>query len=490
MTNESNVPASGMELQDAASDALNDLLVEMFLKKDMASLLDLDDIDLEQLTDALTEEELEALASLGNSEELIARITAEPSKTAPAYKQLELPTMGERDDTVAARATDETVAAPGSAYYVEGPSEEFDRMIGNVERFNRQERVTFNSGFRKSVELGRGGQGVVYLVEGEDDFAAVRALKVFSPQSYDSATSFVVDMERMKPIASLIQHGAHDDLIDVGWFGEHDGVYAMLMQYIDGFDLRRLLQPELLPNLEQCVDAERWKTINSVVYSANGSQQLAVQPAIAVYIIERVLRGVAFLHEAGIVHGDIKPSNIMLNATGSVKIIDIGSAFEIKSPPKQHYVTPAYSAPEFLETGSMSTQSDLASVGYVLIELLSGKSITDEMHDPDESSWTIGEARKKELLEAKRALPHRLKDYLPAKVMESTRLVELCQGLIDPDLNRRFPSAAKCIVDHKGTYQFSNDIIRSELAVCNFQEVSQWLADVKLATRWAKENLS
>ena len=180
----------------------------------------------------------------------------------------------------------------------------------------------------------------------------------------------------MKPIASLIHHDPHDDLVDIGWFGEHDGVYAMLMQYIDGFDLRHLLQPALMPAFEtDALISERWETINNVVYSVNGSQQLALQPAIAVYIIERVLRGVEALHSRGIVHGDIKPSNIMLNASGSVKIIDIGSAFEITSPPKEHYVTPAYSAPEFLETGTMSKQSDLASVGYVLIELLSGKSL-------------------------------------------------------------------------------------------------------------------
>jgi serine/threonine-protein kinase len=468
-------------LDELTDDTLDELIVEMLLRKDMALISDLEDIDEERLTEILTKEDLEVLDSMESPKELIERITAAECKSEPAREQRELPTVRDAGDTV---------AAPGIDSYVGRPSEEFDQMKGDVDTFNKQDQVLFPFVYRKTRELGRGGQGVVYLVEGEDDFSAASALKIFTPQAYDSAPLFVADMKRMKSIASLIHHEPHDDLVDIGWFGEHDGIYAMLMQYIDGFDLRHLLQPELLLHLKGCVDEDRWETINNVVYSVNGTQQLAVQPAIAVYIIERVLRGLEALHSRGMVHGDIKPSNIMLNASGSLKIIDVGSVFEITSPPTEHYVTPAYSAPEFLETGTMSKQSDLASVGYVLIELLSGKSIADEVRGPDESTRTIGKPRREGLLEAKKSLPYRLNKILPGNILESNHLAELCRLLIDPDLNQRFPSAAQSIVASEGTYEFNKDLILSNLGVCNFQVVSQWLADVKHATRWAKENTS
>ncbi|MFV2067590.1 MAG: serine/threonine-protein kinase [Pirellulales bacterium] len=458
MSKEKNLPASGTDSPDVGSDTLDELLREMFLRKEMALLAALSDIDLEQLSEA-------------------GEIPSAAGTTIPAARRMELPTLNE---------SAETIADPGSVFYGEGAKEDFHSTIGNVDNFEKQGSVTFRGEYRKATELGRGGQGVVYRIEGEDEFSAAFALKVFLPRAYENLADFSADMTRMQRVASLIHHQPHDDLVDIGWFGQRDGVYTMLMQYIDGFDLRHLLQPELMQHLKQCVDGDRWRTINNVVYSVNGSRQLALQPAIAVYIIERVLRGVEALHSRGIVHGDIKPSNIMLNASGSVKIIDIGSAFEITSPPKDHYVTPAYAAPEFLETGAMSKQSDLASVGYVLIELLSGKSITDEVRDPDESTRTIGGPRRMELFEAKNSLPDRLTNILPWNILESNHLVELCRRLIDPDLNQRFPSAAESIVDRKGTYEFNKDLILSNLGVCNFQEVSQWLADVKHATRWAR----
>ena len=62
-------------------------------------------------------------------------------------------------------------------------------------------------------------------------------------------------------------------------------------------------------------------------------------------------------------HGDIKPSNVMLKRTGNAKIVDIGSAFEIDSPPSPHMCTPAYAAPEMLERNECTPLSDLASLG-------------------------------------------------------------------------------------------------------------------------------
>ncbi len=57
--------------------------------------------------------------------------------------------------------------------------------------------------------------------------------------------------------------------------------------------------------------------------------QPRVKPGMAIAIVRDCLAALAALHREGIVHGDIKPSNIMLKRTGNAKIVDIGSAFEV-----------------------------------------------------------------------------------------------------------------------------------------------------------------
>ncbi len=81
----------------------------------------------------------------------------------------------------------------------------------------------------------------------------------------------------------------------------------------------------------------------------------------------------AALHREGIVHSDLKPSNIMVKRTGNAKIVDIGSAFELNNLPVQRTCTPSYAAIEILEGGECTPRSDLASLGYVLIEMLAGQ---------------------------------------------------------------------------------------------------------------------
>ncbi len=101
--------------------------------------------------------------------------------------------------------------------------------------------------------------------------------------------------------------------------------------------------------------------------------QPRLKPGIAMSVVRECLAGLAALHREGIVHGDLKPSNVMLKRTGNAKIVDIGSAFEIDNAPAQRTCTPTYTPrPRCLEGEDCSPRSDLASLGYVLIELLAG----------------------------------------------------------------------------------------------------------------------
>ena len=437
--------------------SLQDLMQLMILRKEQAILEGLDD------------QAIRELLSSQNHKDFAELLVPKKASAEPDADQAMCETVCESLETVA--------DAPSPPCPTDAT--EIMAILTRARReFERLHRVSFSIECRPTGELGRGGQGVVYRVEGVDEFMAVRAMKVFSPRTPDEAALFAEDMDRIKTIATLIQREPQDDLVDIGWFGERNGVHVMLMQCIDGLDLQRLLKRDLLQRVKKHVSKDRWEQLNEVVYYDNGGPQLALRPAIAVYIAERVLRGLIALHKMKVVHGDIKPSNIMLNASGSVKIIDIGSAFLTTSPPRSYHFTPAYSAPEFLRSGTMSTQSDLASVGYVLIEMLSGRPLSEGICKPDESTTTFVGFNKDALLDSKLSLPDRLADLLPDRVKASDHLVELCRSLIYPDLRKRFPTAQESIVNRKGTYEFNKDLIRMNLSTCNYSEISHWLANV------------
>ena len=68
-------------------------------------------------------------------------------------------------------------------------------------------------------------------------------------------------------------------------------------------------------------NGRRWNYVNQVIVTA-GPMQPRVKPGIAIAIVRDCLAGLAALHREGIVHGDLKPSNIMLKRTGNAKIVD------------------------------------------------------------------------------------------------------------------------------------------------------------------------
>ena len=165
-------------------------------------------------------------------------------------------------------------------------------------------------------------------------------------------------------------------------------------------------------------------------------------------------------------HSDLKPSNIMLKRTGNAKMIDIGSAFELTNLPVQRTCTPAYAAPEVLEGGECTPRSDLASLGYVLIEMLAGKQPF------------AGLTTYRELLEAKRALPQRLAQILPQEVTCNELLMNFCRGLIAPDPVRRFPSAEAADMVKEGAASFHRQLIKGDLASEYENELRLWLEEL------------
>ena len=312
--------------------------------------------------------------------------------------------------------------------------------------------------------LGRGGQGVVLLARraGADGFVVPVALKVFSPESYRTAAAYEEDMARVAAVAARVATVQHENLVHVHDFVSHAGVRVMAMEWVDGYDLRQVLTAETLDRTRGRLDPDHARYVEDVVLTA-GPEQPRLKPGVAIHVLRDGLAALAALHREGITHGDIKPSNVMLKRTGAAKLVDIGSAVDVRLAGGRRMWSPLYAAPEVLEGGAATPQADLASLGYVLVEMLAGRPPFD------------GAAGYAGLLEAKRTLEHRLRELLPAEVAGSELLVGLCRRLVAADPDRRFPDAEAADHGRRGASAFHRQLVKSDLASEYGNDLRVWL---------------
>jgi hypothetical protein len=196
--------------------------------------------------------------------------------------------------------------------------------------------------------LGRGGMGVVYKAR-QPLLDRLVALKILAPGK-EKDPQFA---ERFTREAQALARLSHPNIVAVHDFGETGGLYYLLMEYVDGMTLRRLL----------------------------ASGKLA--PAQALTIVPRICEALQFAHERGVVHRDIKPENVLLDKQGRVKIADFGIAKLVgeTSGPAAFYTkgrmvvgTPYYMAPEQVENPlEVDHRADIYSLGVVFYEMLTGE---------------------------------------------------------------------------------------------------------------------
>ena len=329
-------------------------------------------------------------------------------------------------------------------------------------------RLNWTEHHRLIRHLGSGGQGIVYLTQrrSTDNFTLPVALKVFTPEPYDSEHAYDTAMGRIAHVAAHVAQIQQDNLLDVhNWVDRHR-IRIMEMEWIDGFDLNQLLDNRMLEHLRYRVSTKRWEQINEVIVTA-GPTHPRLKPGVAIAIIRDCLAALAALHREGIVHGDLKPSNIMIKRTGNAKIVDIGSAFEMENLPAIRTCTPAYAAPEVLERSESTPRSDLASLGYVLIQMLSG------------TPPFAGRTSYQDLLEAKRLLAQRLPKILPEDVARNDLLMTFCQRLIAPDPMYRFPSAEEADLLDKGAASFHRQLVKGNLSSEYDNDIRIWLGELE-----------
>lgn len=341
-------------------------------------------------------------------------------------------------------------------------------LLARYQSITAGEHLDWKTHHRKVRLLGSGGQGVVYLSErrGADGYAVLVALKIFSPEPYRDASSYADDMRRIGTLAARMSTIQHDNLVDIHNFIEQDGIRVMEMEWIDGFDLRQLLTQPQLDRVKDRVPAKQWEYINNVIITA-GPRQPRLKPGIAIQVLRECLVALAALHREGIIHGDLKPSNIMLKRTGSGKVIDIGSALDKSKTAARRMWSPMYAAPEVLAGDGNSARADLASLGYVLIEMLAGQCPFEGLTTHDE------------LLAAKQRLEQRLPQLLPKEVSGNELLLNLCQRLTAPDPERRFPSAEAADLDRKGAADFHRQLVKGDLASEYENDIRVWLESLE-----------
>ena len=195
--------------------------------------------------------------------------------------------------------------------------------------------------------LGRGGMGTVYKAR-QRNLDRLVALKVIPPD----AAKDPAFTERFNREAKAMARLNHSNIVTVYDFGERHGIYFLLMEYVDGVNLRHALR----------------------------AGHLAPREALA--IVPQVCDALQFAHDQGIVHRDIKPENVLLDRTGRVKIADFGLAKLLGKGPddftlthtQQVMGTPRYMAPEQIERPSaVDHRADIYSLGVVLYEMLTGE---------------------------------------------------------------------------------------------------------------------
>ncbi|MDQ7779638.1 MAG: serine/threonine-protein kinase [Planctomycetota bacterium] len=188
-------------------------------------------------------------------------------------------------------------------------------------------------------ELGRGAAGRVFKAWQRDAKRLV-AVKVLNDQDLSPAA-----IERFTNESASITKLAHPGIIQVTDSGVHAGRHYYAMEYVRGMNFKQVLKSER-PQVGRILQ-----------------------------IVKDVATAVQHAHDSGLVHGDIKPQNILIDEDGVTKLGDFGLAFDMSTMRRQErYIagTPAYMAPEQArgDSHALDARTDIYGLGAVLFEAL------------------------------------------------------------------------------------------------------------------------
>ncbi len=198
--------------------------------------------------------------------------------------------------------------------------------------------------------IGRGGMATIYRGRDMrmDRPVAIKVLR----EVYSTDPKFVTRFQREAKAASALQH---PNIVQVYDYGQSDGNYFIVMELIDGTDLRRYLRSRGILPVER-----------------------------AIIIAHDVALGLGAAHRRGIVHRDVKPQNVLVGRNGSIKLTDFGIASVYKDINDERLTTTGmtlgtvqYYAPEQAQGEIVSPAADVYALGIVMYEMLTGRTPFD-----------------------------------------------------------------------------------------------------------------
>ena len=210
---------------------------------------------------------------------------------------------------------------------------------------SQTQRQVFSGRYELHRQIGRGGMADVWLSRDQLLDRPV-ALKVLF-REFSTDPSFV---ERFRREAQSAANLSHPNIVGVYDWGEEDGTYFIVMEYIKGRSLADILRAEG-----------------------------ALRPDISADIAIDVASALSFAHQSGVIHRDIKPGNILVSPNGQVKVTDFGIARAFNGGVDNDLTqagnvmgTATYFSPEQAQGLPMDPRSDVYSLGVVLYEMLTG----------------------------------------------------------------------------------------------------------------------
>src|SRR5262252_3101279 len=234
--------------------------------------------------------------------------------------------------------------------------------------------------------LGQGGMGAVYKAR-DQELDRVVALKVIRPE----LTTNPDILKRFKQELILARQVTHRNVIRIFDLGQADGLKFITMEFLEGQDLRAEL-------------TKRGK----------------FSPEDAARIILQISRALEVAHGEGVVHRDLKPQNIMLDANGRAYVMDFGIARSAYLPGMTQtgalIGTPEYMSPEQAKGEKLDERSDLFSLGVIFYELLTGSS-PYYSDTPLATLWKRMQEKAKPLTEVDPTIPKEISDIV-AKLLE------------------------------------------------------------------------